>query len=116
MGYGALLAAGLGGLHDDEDEDDDVSSEDLDDSASRWERIWQRWVVDLWVHPKHSAVKRIASKWWSRYGLLVFLPAILVCLLLETLPIRARGYTDCVPLDGRMVFVTVPPISAAQPR
>lgn len=77
VGYGALLAAGLLGGSED-DEDDDVSSDELDGPGSRWERIWQRWVVDLWVHPKQIAVKRIAERWWSRYGLLVFLPAILV--------------------------------------
>ncbi|CAH0056533.1 unnamed protein product [Clonostachys solani] len=75
VGYGALVIAGLEG-HQNDDEDDDVSTEDLD-GISRLERLWQRWVVDLWVHPRQAAVKKIAEKWYTRYGLLVFLPAIL---------------------------------------
>ncbi|VUC21256.1 unnamed protein product [Clonostachys rosea] len=75
VGYGALVIAGLEG-HQDDDEDDDASNEDLD-GIPRLERLWQRWVVDLWVHPRQAAVKKIAEKWYTRYGLLVFLPAIL---------------------------------------
>jgi hypothetical protein len=44
-----------------------------------WERVWRRWVVDLWVRPRQLAVKRVAEKWYTRYGLLVFLPALMVC-------------------------------------
>lgn len=43
------------------------------------ETAWQRLVVDLWVAPRQTAVKRVLDKWWSRYGVLVFLPALLVC-------------------------------------
>ncbi|CAH0029640.1 unnamed protein product [Clonostachys rhizophaga] len=75
VGYGALVIAGLEG-HQEDDEDDDVSTEDLD-GIPRLERLWQRWVVDLWVHPRQAAVKKIAEKWYTRYGLLVFLPAVL---------------------------------------
>jgi lipopolysaccharide/colanic/teichoic acid biosynthesis glycosyltransferase len=35
-------------------------------------------VIDLWVAPRQSAVKKVVDIWWSRYGLLVFLPALLV--------------------------------------
>jgi hypothetical protein len=107
------VAAGL--LGDSEDgEDDDVSSDDLDGaSGSRWEKIWQRWVIDLWVHPKQIAVKRVAERWWTRYGLLVFLPAILVCLHTP----RTIHFEDIVltvddHIDGGMVFLTVPSVSS----
>ena len=79
VGYGAaaLFAAGV----DDSDSDDDVSSLDSEDErglVSRWRGRWRRWVIDLWVDPRQAAVKRMVDKWWSRYGLLVFLPAALV--------------------------------------
>lgn len=72
VGYGALVVG-----HDD----DDVSVEELggrnEGDVGEWERRWQKWIVDLWVHPRQGAVKKIADRWWSRYGLLVLLPAIL---------------------------------------
>lgn len=84
VGYGALVAAEL----DNSDDDDGPGGpgetvDDLDDGLSRFERLWQKWVLDLWVDPRQGAVKRVVDKWWSRYGLLVFLPALLVCLLLD---------------------------------
>jgi hypothetical protein len=78
VGYGALIAAELEGVDDYDDSGyrcGDV--QDLDDGPSRWERLWQRWVLDLWVAPRQTAVKNVVDKWWSRYGLLVFLPAVL---------------------------------------
>lgn len=80
MGYGAaaLFAAGL---EDSDDSDDDVSSIDSMEGHGgwgRWQRRWKRWVVDLWVEPRQAAVKRTVDRWYSRYGLLVFLPAALV--------------------------------------
>lgn len=76
VGYGAaaLAAAGLTG----DDDDDSESDEGLEDGMSKWGRVWQRWVIDLWVDPRQAAVKRVVSKWWTRYGVLVFLPAALV--------------------------------------
>ncbi|KAK0391958.1 hypothetical protein NLU13_1456 [Sarocladium strictum] len=79
VGYGAaaLFAAGL---EDSDDSDDDVSSIDSMEGHGgwgRWQRRWKRWVVDLWVEPRQAAVKRTVDRWYSRYGLLVFLPAAL---------------------------------------
>ncbi|KAH7319990.1 hypothetical protein B0I35DRAFT_502219 [Stachybotrys elegans] len=78
VGYGALIAAQL----DDEAADfpggPDVQDEEQPpDGLSRGQWLWQRWVVDLWVAPRQLAVKRVVERWWSRYGLLVFLPALL---------------------------------------
>ncbi|KAH6609224.1 hypothetical protein Trco_002570 [Trichoderma cornu-damae] len=73
VGYGALLVAeveaGLGG-----------GDGEAVGGTSRWERLWQGYLIDLFVDPRPSAVKRVVDRWWSRYGLLVFLPAALVCL------------------------------------
>ncbi|KAI8626658.1 hypothetical protein F5Y19DRAFT_466290 [Xylariaceae sp. FL1651] len=89
VGYGALITAGL----DDEDVDDeDWNSEDDENDQDggygqrghKLARIWRkavkktrRNVEDLWVVPRHSAVRRVVESWWSRWGVLVFLPAVL---------------------------------------
>lgn len=79
VGYGALLAAQLG---DESDSEDECIRRDgrleLAAHVSAWDRLWQRWVVDLWVEPRQSAVRKVVDRWWSRYGLLVFMPAALV--------------------------------------
>ncbi|KAG9507946.1 hypothetical protein J7337_001503 [Fusarium musae] len=56
LGYGAFPA----------DDDDTDSDYDLEDDRSLWQRLWQRWVLDIWVDPRQSAVKRVVDKWWSR--------------------------------------------------
>ncbi|XXH05589.1 peroxisome assembly protein (Peroxin-2) [Hypoxylon texense] len=96
VGYGALIAAaGLEGDYSDEEEDDD-EDEDADDdddggnnrgcggilrrtgrSWRRFVRLSRRSVRDLWIAPRQPAVKRVVEKWWSRWGVLVFLPAAL---------------------------------------
>ncbi|KAI0976589.1 hypothetical protein F4678DRAFT_118237 [Xylaria arbuscula] len=94
IGYGALIAAGL--EDGDSGEGEDWSSdEDEDDggdgdygeggyTAYRMARIWRRTirktrrnVKDLWVAPRQGAVRRVVETWWSRWGLLVLLPAAL---------------------------------------
>ncbi|UNI23386.1 hypothetical protein JDV02_009208 [Purpureocillium takamizusanense] len=83
VGYGALLAAELEAEADDDDDDDDGSHHrgdgdgGFDDGRSIAQRLWQAYVVDLWIDPRQTAVKRVVERWWSRYGLLVFLPALL---------------------------------------
>lgn len=69
LGYGAFPT----------DDDDTDSDYDLEDDRSLWQRLWQRWVLDIWVDPRQSAVKRVVDKWWSRYAFLVLMPALLVC-------------------------------------
>ncbi|PFH57984.1 hypothetical protein XA68_14308 [Ophiocordyceps unilateralis] len=65
VGYGALMAAELA-------EDDDEEQQQHADPSLR------AWLLHLWVVPRQSAVKRVVDRWWSRYGLLVVLPAVLV--------------------------------------
>ncbi|UKZ75527.1 hypothetical protein TrVFT333_003214 [Trichoderma virens FT-333] len=73
VGYGAVIAAEIeAGLLSDGSGDADRAVSD-----SRWERLWQGYFIDLFVDPRPSAVKRVVDRWWSRYGLLVFLPAAL---------------------------------------
>ncbi|KAF5680806.1 hypothetical protein FHETE_194 [Fusarium heterosporum] len=68
LGYGAFFG----------DADDDTDSDyDLEDDRSLWQRLWQRWVLDIWVDPRQSAVRRVVDKWWSRYAFLVLMPALL---------------------------------------
>ncbi|KAF6833375.1 hypothetical protein CPLU01_05569 [Colletotrichum plurivorum] len=70
VGYGALLSAA--GLENPENEASRVGWEDL----SLWQRTWQR-IKDVWVEPTQSAVKSVVDVWWSRYGVLVVMPAAL---------------------------------------
>lgn len=96
VGYGstALLAAGLGDDESDEsDDDDDDESNDSDAAGGEgydgaggrrrrkrlaaWcRRKWKR-MDDLWINPKQGAVRRVASVWYSRWFVLVVLPAAL---------------------------------------
>ncbi|GJC85067.1 uncharacterized protein ColLi_07905 [Colletotrichum liriopes] len=70
VGYGALLSAsGLEGY------DNDGTRSDWED-LSAWERTWRK-ISDVWVEPKQSAVKGVVDVWWSRYGVLVLMPAAL---------------------------------------
>lgn len=79
VGYGALIVAEIeAGLLGD-GSGSGASDDEPGDGLSRWERLWQRYFIDLFVDPRPSAVKRVVDRWWSRYGLLVFLPAALVC-------------------------------------
>lgn len=97
VGYGAtaLLAAGLD--DDESDESDETDDDDDDDGGAaggegydgagagtrRRKRIaaWcrRRWkrMNDLWINPKQGAVRRVASVWYSRWFVLVVLPAAL---------------------------------------
>ncbi|KAI0197671.1 hypothetical protein F4808DRAFT_292033 [Astrocystis sublimbata] len=103
VGYGALIAAGLAEEEEEEDEGEeewDSSEDDSEDGqgiagdgggsagykykAFRLRRICRRAVrktrrnvEDLWVAPRHGAVRRVVETWWSRWGLLVLLPAVL---------------------------------------
>lgn len=90
VGYGALVVG------PEDDDDDDEASDDDDDSNNnndnrrcgytarrkmrRFARVSRRSVRDLWVAPRQTAVKRVVESWWSRWGVLVFLPAALVSL------------------------------------
>ncbi|KAK2597129.1 hypothetical protein N8I77_012996 [Diaporthe amygdali] len=93
VGYGAtaLLATGLG--DDDDDDESDESDDDDDDNeagydgagagrrgrkrlAAWFRKRWKR-IDDLWINPKQGAVRRVASVWYSRWFVLVVLPAAL---------------------------------------
>lgn len=73
VGYGAIIAAELG-----DDAQSTIDDDDIEDDRSWVERVWQRWIVDLWVEPRQAAVRKVLDTWWSRYGFLVLMPAVLV--------------------------------------
>lgn len=75
MGYGAVARAATAFT---QDAASTTSSDELEDERSVWERTWQRWVLDIWVDPRQSAVRRVVDKWYTRYGFLVLMPAVLV--------------------------------------
>ncbi|KAK5992661.1 hypothetical protein PT974_06076 [Cladobotryum mycophilum] len=76
VGYGALVAAELE-AEAEHDRRLRAANYDIEDGLSIWEWVWEKWILDLWVDPRASAVKGVVDRWWSRYGLLVFLPALL---------------------------------------
>ncbi|TPX08427.1 uncharacterized protein E0L32_010157 [Thyridium curvatum] len=83
IGYGAVLAQQLEDEEDDETGDEDGLSDDDEGGLGcvgrchkLGRRTW-RWVNDLWITPKQSAVKRVVNSWWNRWTLLVVLPAAL---------------------------------------
>lgn len=76
VGYGVLVAAELEAAQQEEEEEGHDDHED--NRPPRWKRSWRAYTLDLWVVPRHSAVRKVVDAWWSRYGLLVLLPAILV--------------------------------------
>jgi hypothetical protein len=92
VGYGAtaLLNNGLDddgsdGSDDDEDDDDSDDAGGYDGVATgrrkkrlaAWcRRRWKR-MHDLWINPKQGAVRRVTGVWYSRWFVLVVLPAAL---------------------------------------
>lgn len=84
VGYGAtaLLATGLGleDTGDDTDGDDD-DYDDFDHDRRKRLVAWcnKRWkgINDLWITPTQGAVRRLTSVWYSRWFVLVVLPAAL---------------------------------------
>lgn len=94
VGYGALIAAAAEQEEeegpDDDDEDDDDGDEDWEGAGvccgngrglrkgARRMRRGLRQLHDTWVDPKASVVRRLVDVWWSRWGTLVVLPALLV--------------------------------------
>ena len=79
VGYGAIVAAGLADDSAGSDYDGSGYDDDEGDGHFGW---WRRAcrllahnVHHLWVAPRQSAVKRVVDKWWSRWGVLVVLPA-----------------------------------------
>ncbi|KAK0657143.1 hypothetical protein B0T16DRAFT_452631 [Cercophora newfieldiana] len=89
VGYGALVAAGLEAAAAEEEADDGDDEEDDGEGnglltgqpggvkMARTLRRWARKIDDTWVNPKAGAVRRAVDRWWSRWGVLVVLPAVL---------------------------------------
>jgi len=135
VGYGALIAAGLEAAADDEEADDgdDEGGEDSDpivspgrQRASRWSkqlrRIGRR-LDDTWVNPKAGAVRKTVDRWWSRWGVLVVLPAALVGQIRSLVPVpggssEERGARSSAAdfrygIGCGLVCCTVPTVPAA---
>jgi hypothetical protein len=75
LAYGSVFG-GLDGGEDSEDgEDEGVGG------GAGW-TAWRRWGRDLWMEPKQAAVAKAVNRWYSRWAVLVVLPAALVSLCL----------------------------------
>lgn len=109
VGYGALIAAELeaeddgGDGGDDEFEVDDFALSGWSRTAwvVRWLRRRAREVDNTWVNPKASAVKRTVDVWYTRWGALVVLPAVLVrCVSFSSRGVCGSGSTTAPWLHG----------------
>lgn len=63
----------FGGIFGD-GEDDSTEDGDGDGVVKGWVRTSR----DLWLDPKQAAVGKVVDKWWTRWMVLVVLPAVLV--------------------------------------
>ncbi|KAK1755236.1 hypothetical protein QBC47DRAFT_402583 [Echria macrotheca] len=85
VGYGALVAAELeaaageelGDEDGDGDEDGEEGTGGMSSGFVRRLRRMVRKVDETWVNPRAGAVRRTVDLWWSRWGVLVVLPAAL---------------------------------------
>ncbi|CAG8958432.1 hypothetical protein HYFRA_00011109 [Hymenoscyphus fraxineus] len=69
--YGGLFGASREGLVDGGSELD--SSDDEEGVLRRWTRNSK----DIWLEPKQAAVARVVDKWWTRWAVLIVMPAAL---------------------------------------
>ncbi|KAM7188726.1 hypothetical protein V8F20_010443 [Naviculisporaceae sp. PSN 640] len=80
VGYGALVVAGMEA--EDDSDFDSADEEELLEAGgyALWSYRLRRFIHrmnDLWVNPKATAVSKLVDLWWSRWGVLVVLPAAL---------------------------------------
>lgn len=62
---------------------DDSSIDCQDGDAVGLVKGLSRTLRDLWLDPKQAAVGRVVDKWWTRWTVLVVLPAALVSAVAE---------------------------------
>jgi hypothetical protein len=80
------LGAALGvGTSNNESEEDNSEDEGCDGVTK-----WGKTMKDLWLEPKQSAVARVVDKWWTRWTVLVVLPAALVSSFCDKIVIPTR--------------------------
>ncbi|KAK3336690.1 hypothetical protein B0T19DRAFT_47007 [Cercophora scortea] len=90
VGYGALVAAAAAAAAAAEEEDGDGEEDEEEENEAYYReegkrvqlmlcrvRRGVRRLRDVWVEPKAVAVSRVLDLWWSRWGVLVVLPALL---------------------------------------
>ncbi|ROW07775.1 hypothetical protein VMCG_03412 [Cytospora schulzeri] len=108
IGYGAsdLLATGLaddGGEGDDTGYDDDFDG-DAKERFVAWCRKRWKGINDLWITPTQGAVRNVTSAWYSRWFVLVVLPAALAvgwCSIpLPQYPLVDEDNESRIPGDG----------------
>lgn len=131
VGYGALMAAAAegGGEFDESgsEEEDDSEGDGMLDSGflgagTIQERTLTRRVMVkkfnrarrrlyyTWVHPKASVIRRAVEHWWSRWFVLVVLPAFLVSWKTPELFCELRKNTDNRCVGRGLVRDTIPKI------
>lgn len=76
---GRAFGRGYGGVFGSGD-----AADGSDEEAGEGQGLIKRWAKtlrDLWLDPKQTAVRKVVDKWWTRWIVLVVLPAALVSVL-----------------------------------
>lgn len=71
------------GVFGNREASDDSSIQGQDGDAVGLVKGLSRTLRDLWLDPKQAAVGRVVDKWWTRWTVLVVLPAALVSAVAE---------------------------------
>ncbi|RDW82640.1 hypothetical protein BP6252_03752 [Coleophoma cylindrospora] len=70
---GAGIYGSFGSIGDGSSDGEAIEGDD----GLRWFRRWARALKDLYIEPKQSAVAKVVNVWWSRWLVLIVLPAAL---------------------------------------
>ncbi|KAK4170363.1 hypothetical protein QBC43DRAFT_4630 [Cladorrhinum sp. PSN259] len=76
VGYGAISQEEEEEEEDEESEDEDVEGNARQTCGRRLRRVGRR-MKNTWVDPKAAVVRKLVDVWWTRWGVLVLLPASL---------------------------------------
>ena len=89
VGYGAI-AREEGGVSEEDDDDDEGDEDVTGDGCWRGLRRMARRMKNTWVDPKAGVVRGLVDVWWTRWGVLVLLPACLVSFSFDAWRERGR--------------------------
>lgn len=107
---GSAFGRGYGGVFGSGDAADGSDEEEGQGLISGWLKTSR----ELWLDPKQATVRRVVDKWWTRWLVLVILPAALVSFLYEDT--AERAILIFPPIGRRLVCSTLPSIRSARRR
>ncbi|KAI9735748.1 MAG: hypothetical protein M1818_006356 [Claussenomyces sp. TS43310] len=99
-GYGSIFGILGRTVSFGEDGDEDDLDGDEETTVSTWTAA-KRMVIDLWITPQQGAVRKCCDRWWSRWTVLVVLPAA-IAVAWCALPFPQYPLPDDYGRDGLM--------------